>query len=191
MNITPAQLAHILRNHKGCQFSSIDYETEPRELYARAGGSRKGDAARCPAVRVRTVGAGIMLGADYSNRVNNQREREGVEADFVPQMPNGYTHISGLYAVTSTGTPAMLYSLPKAGTEQSVKGTRTYHDENGDIVTSAELAPFRKPPRTEGYSQGVEDQIQWRCIKIANILALRYNGVEYEIDAEDEDTVTA
>jgi hypothetical protein len=194
LTITAVELATMLRNHKGCQFASLDYETEPRELYKKANGSRKADAPKCPAVSVRTVGKGIMLGADYSNRVNNQRKREEVAEDFTPQMPNGYTHVQGLYAITSTGAPAMLYSLPKAGTEQDQKGTKTFHDENGDVVTEDKLKGFRKPARQSyGKSQGIEDQIQWRCIKLENILAIRAYGNEYEIDhaIEQPATVTA
>lgn len=41
--------------------------------------------------RVRKVCKGINLqfGVSYENKVNNEREREGLERDFIPQSPRG------------------------------------------------------------------------------------------------------
>jgi hypothetical protein len=191
MEISTTQFAELLRNHKGCTFASVDYQTEARELYKRENGCRKHSTPMCPATQVRKVGMGIMLGADYGNRVANQRKREGVEGEFTPQAPNGYDLVGGLLATTKTGAQAMLYSLPKAGTKQSVKGVKTFLDANGDVVEDSELVKFRKPPKPQSSRQGTEDMIQWRCIKISNIIAIRFDGIEYEITADAQETADA
>ena len=87
MEISIAQFAELLRNRKGCTFASVDYQTEARELYKRENGCRKHSTPKCPATQVRKVGVGIMLGADYGNRVTNQREREGVKVSSPPKPP--------------------------------------------------------------------------------------------------------
>ena len=184
-----SELADLLRNHRGCKFASVTYENEPSELYAREHGSRKHAAPRCPAVKKRVAGKNIMLGADYGNRVNNQREREDEQADFTPQAPKGYRHIAGLLAETSTGALAMLYSLPRAGRRN--QGTTTYFDKDGDVVAEDRLVNYRKPSRPNGNSQGVQDEIQWRCLKLSNVVAFNYMGKDYEIEDDDEAIVTA
>jgi hypothetical protein len=186
MEITVSQFAELLRNRKGCSFASVDYQTECRELYARENGCRKHSTPKCPATHVRKVGKGIMLGADYGNRVSNQRVREGVVGEFKPETPRGYDHVGGLLAITKKGHQGMLYSLPKAGTDQAVNGVKSFINVDGDIVADSELVKFRKPAKVYESRQGTDDLIHWRCIKIENIIAIRFDGVEYEITADAE-----
>jgi hypothetical protein len=166
--ITKAQFIEILMNwNNSCKPANIQYITEPKNL------TKEGKQKFPELVHIAAVGA--MIGYNYENSVNNQREREGIETDFQrkPLWNGKGKHINSVLAThIETGEMYLVYKY-----QQSF---RSIYVNNYNPVLFAELKPFFKV--SENKSQGTETTIHHRLIKISNIRKVKMNKLEYILD---------
>jgi hypothetical protein len=170
VKITTAQLVQMLLNwNHGAQPSAAQYVTTPK-LNAE-GKARFGEVTRIANI-------GIMLGYNYTNSVNNQRERENELRDFMAQplwkgkgkrlSPCLSTHIE-------KGTYYMSYKA-----QQTFK---SFHFDTAlNFIPVALLKPFF--PKSNNKSQGVMKEVYHREINVENIRRLKFKKTTYEIIPE-------
>jgi phage anti-repressor protein len=168
IKITKAQFIEMLKNwNLGCKPANIQYITEPKNL------TKEGKQKFPELLHIAAVGA--MIGYNYENSVNNQREREGIESDFQSKpLWNGKgKHINAVLAThTETNEFYLVYKY-----QQSF---RSIFVNNYTPVPFAELKPFFKV--SENKNQGTETIIHHRLIKISNIRKVKMNKQEFVID---------
>lgn len=152
----------------GAKLVGLTIKTEPKLLK-----KNRETGEPCPFHNVTRISERVvMLGCNYGNCVNNQRDREGLETDFVPQqLWNGKgQHVEGhpfLIQHVDTGKKYIAVKNQKNGSE-------CYHAD-GKIVDIKTLSNFM-PKSGEGNTQGVESPVNWRVISLDNIIGVRYAG---------------
>jgi hypothetical protein len=110
-----------------------------------------------------------MVGINYENAMNNFRERNGLERDFVAQKPFGMHHIEGeegAYILQGDRNCDQYYiALDRIGNQ-----TAKYFI-NGEEVSGERLkeifAKFGKPQKEE------KEPITWRHYKVEGILKIK------------------
>ena len=169
--ITRKQLIEMLLNWSiGSTPASCQYETTPKL-------NKDGKAKFGTVIKLANVG--IMLGYNYQNSVNNQRERENEMSDFMAQSlwkgkgkrlsPTLSTHIEN-------NTFYMSYKA-----QQTFK---SFHfDSVLNFIPLAMLRPFFPVNNTAKY-QGLNKAVYHREIKIENIRKLKFRKTTYEIIPE-------
>ena len=170
IKITTAQLIQMLKdwNH-GAQPAAVQYITSPK--LNKEGKARFGDVTRIANI-------GIMLGYNYTNSVNNQRERENEIRDFMAQplwKGKGKRLSSALATHVEKGTYYMSYKAQQTFKSLHVDSVLNY-------IPVALLKPFF--PEKKNYSQGTEKAIYHREISINNIRRLKFKKTSYEIIPE-------
>ena len=170
IKITTAQLVQMLKdwNH-GAQPAAIQYITSPK--LNKEGKARFGDVTKIANV-------GIMLGYNYANSVNNQRERENELKDFMsqPLWKGKGKRLS----------PALATHVEKGTYYMSYKAQQTFKSLHVDSVLNYIPVALLKPffPEKKNYSQGTEKAIYHREISINNIRRLKFKKTSYEIIPE-------
>ena len=168
--ITKAQLITMLLNwNHGAQPAACQYVTTPK--LNKEGKVRFGDVTRIANV-------GIMLGYNYTNSVNNQRERENEMRDFMAQQ---------LWRGKGKRlSPALATHVEKETFYMSYKAQQTFKSFHFDtalnLIPLALLKPFF-PPKTN-HSQGTEKAVYHREISIDNIRRLKFKKTTYELIPE-------
>jgi len=117
-----------------------------------------------------------IIGHDYTNSVNNQREREGLERDFVSQN-RGFLRVSD--AVQEKNGKFYLYMMPRSK-DKSVM----YVDiSNGkeEIISKEKLDPFLPPEKISMPSQGTETIIPHISPLLNNIKMISINNKRYDV----------
>lgn len=119
-----------------------------------------------------------QIGVNYSNCVNNQREREGVNPDFSPQ--------EHAYADSVSDTPLMknrkdgtLYVAFKR--EEAKHTNKSVYLADGKPVGYSEVANYLPVPRSDSGSQGTDKAVVWMTPKVASIIELRMGGEVYKV----------
>ncbi len=156
---------------KGGKFVGLTIKTEPKLLK-----KDRETGVPCPYNNVQRISERVVvLGCNYSNCVNNQREREGLEADFNPQqLWNGKgRHVEGhpfLVEHVDTGKKYLAVMNLKNGVESWFA--------NGKTIDFKALTNFLPKPKEEGApnSQGLEKIVNWRTIALENVIGVRYAG---------------
>ena len=126
----------------------------------------------------RIANIGIMLGYNYTNSVNNQRERENEMRDFMAQQ---------LWRGKGKRlSPALSTHIEKETFYMSYKAQQTFKSFHFDsalnFIPLALLKPFF-PPKTN-HSQGTEKAVYHREISIDNIRRLKFKKTTYELIPE-------
>ena len=116
-----------------------------------------------------------MIGYDYENSVNNQRNREqGDEAKkFEAQGRSWGVRLNRVFVVNKGG----LYVTIKI--ERTLSKPR-FFDGKGNEVSKEEIAAFLPSPRKD-QTQGVEKEIIHREYKLLSIQEIRMGGKVYRI----------
>jgi hypothetical protein len=167
VKITKAQLVEMLKNWNfGAQPAAVQYVTTPK--LTKEGKQKFGDVTRIANI-------GIMLGYNYTNSVNNQRERENELRDFMAQplwKGKGKRLSPALATHEEKGTFYMSYKA-----QQTFK---SFHmDAVLNLIPLKDIKPFF--PESKNYSQGTEKAIYHREISIDNIRRLKFRKTTYEI----------
>jgi hypothetical protein len=170
VRISKAQLVQMLKewNH-GAQPAAVQYVTTPR--LTKEGKMKFGDVTRIANI-------GIMLGYNYTNSVNNQREREDEMRDFMSQP---------LWKGKGKRISAALSTHVEKGTfYMSYKAQQTFKSFHFDSALNFIPVSILKPyfPVSSNASQGTETAIYHREISIANIRRLKFKKTTYEIIPE-------
>ncbi len=168
VKITTAQLIEMLMNwNLGSQPATVQYATTPK--INKDGKSVFGDLLKLGAVN-------CMIGYNYAKSVNNQRTREGKEADFEvePLWKGKGIHLnSRIVKHIDTGVLYLSYKH-----ERTLKSL--HFDAVLNFIPSAMLKPyFYKSSKPQ--KQGVEEVVKPRTLKIENIRRLKFKKVTYEI----------
>lgn len=119
-----------------------------------------------------------MIGANYSNAVNNQREREGIEDEFNPLLLwNGKgRYVEGSKRIvehTEKGTKYLAF-YPKSVDNCPIVADDKYYAD-GIEVSKDEIEEFLKDSGTSE-RQGTEKKIFWRTIGLDSIRAIKFSG---------------
>lgn len=168
VKITKVQLISMLMNWSfGAQPASVQYITTPK--LNKEGKNRFGDVTKIANV-------GIMLGYNYQNSVNNQRERENEIKDFMAQQ---------LWKGKGKRlSPCLAMHKEKETFYMSYKSQQTFKAFHFDTVLNfipvALLKPYF-PVNNSAKYQGVEKAVYHREISIDNIKKLKFRKTTYEI----------
>ena len=108
-----------------------------------------------------------MVGINYENAVNNFRERNGLERDFVAQKPFGKHHIEGeegAYILQADKNPEQYYlAVDRIG------GQKARYFINGEEVAGEKLREifekFGKPKKAD-------EPVTWRTYKVEGVLKI-------------------
>jgi len=171
VKITRSQLISMLLNwNYGAQPASVQYVTSPK--LTKEGKIKFGDVTKIANV-------GIMLGYNYQNSVNNQRERENELADFMAQP---------LWKGKGKRLSTCLAKHEEKGTfYMSYKSQQTFKSFHFDAVLNfiplSMLKPFF-PQSDPAKYQGLEQAVYHREILIDNIRKLKFKKTTYEIIPE-------
>lgn len=123
-----------------------------------------------------------MIGTDYEQNVNAQREREGLEADFVKQEVSKVKEwLSKSIGITNKDLKVIKYRPLASRPSYWVVETK-----EGDLkeVTKDEIAPFLSE-RPAVSSQGVENVIHYRLYGLDKLISVSFQGKEYLITDAD------
>jgi hypothetical protein len=117
-----------------------------------------------------------MVVVNYKKRVNGNREKEGTETNFVPQVPKGFVRITEcLDTDEKTGTKTYL----KVERFMEIKPKTTYYF-NGNEIEKSEFEPFlisySKPK-----SQGVDRIVYFQRFDFNSIMRFTFNKVKYKV----------
>jgi hypothetical protein len=168
--ITTAQLVQMLLNwNHGAQPSAVQYVTSPKL-------NKEGKAKFGEVTRIANIG--IMLGYNYTNSVNNQRERENELKDFMAQpLWNGKG---------KRLSPALSTHVEKGTYYMSYKAQQTFKSFHFDTALNFIPVALLKPffPQSNNKSQGTETAVYHREISINNIRRLKFKKTTYEIIPE-------
>jgi len=184
LRMTPDQLLAFLLNWNfGAQPASIQYVTTP-DLIAE-GREKFGKVTKVGAVQG-------MIGYSYENSVNKQKVREGQEADFVTQpLWGGYGEVLNSAVakrkVTKTVQKDKVKSKVETGEvifylrykyENTLRGL--HYDRVLNFIPKSVLKQYLKPYYAPK-SQGVENEVHARTLKLENIRRLRFKGMEIQV----------
>lgn len=125
------------------------------------------------AVVTKLVNYKFLLNAIYQNAVNNQRIREGEQADFQAQSnwhEKVYDSVNGAI-VQNKKAPENKYL---SGIVQSAENLKYFVD--GIEATAEQIEIIKQfKPKTSAPNQGLENEIIFRTIKIKGIKEVRAN----------------
>jgi len=170
IKITKAQLVSMLQNwNYGAQPAAVQYSTTPK--LNKEGKARFGDVTRIANI-------GIMLGYNYTNSVNNQRERENEMRDFMAQQ---------LWRGKGKRlSPCLSTHVEKGTFYMSYKAQQTFKSFHFDSVLNLIPIALLKPyfPVNNYASQGTDKPVYHREISIDNIRRLKFKKTTYELIPE-------
>jgi hypothetical protein len=164
MNINKEDLIKLLKEVRGNTFISVECETEPKLLGGRS----------CPYKGIRKISkvAGA-IGFNYTNSVNNQREREDLDKDFEAEPRAWGTRLKGTPLVEHKG---------KTYIEVKVQSTESpLYVLNGKFIPNEDIKPYI--PETKS-RQGVDKEIIVRDYDISNIRSIKIKGQQFVVSAE-------
>ncbi len=172
-HITKTQLVNILTEVDGKQamFISIVAEVDAR-LKKRGNKHAKDNITKVNKY------SGI-INYNYQNSVNNQREREGVDNNFVSKATYA-SKINDKYngCLAQHDVTGQVYLVFKE--QNSQKPIYKINGSEVDDQTETYLKQFRPEP-SKSVSQGVDKSIEHRNVKIENIKSIIMNNTEYII----------
>lgn len=163
VQMTPDELVEHVKNLKGTTAISFDAVTDARL-------KKTGNPIPLPCAKWSKVNG--MIGYNYENSVNNQREREGSERDFDAAPRQWGTRIHPC-VVEHKGNFYLTVKI-----ERVLEQPR-YFDANGKEREIMEVKPFL--PSKGATRQGVEKEVIHREYGIENIRNLRMGGKRIEI----------
>lgn len=170
--VTKAELIEILKNWRGARAVSVQY-------FSDSSLTASGKKAFPELKKIANIGC--LIGYNYPNAVNNQREREEKEKDFLSKpLWNGKGKRISL---------ALSTHIEKGTYYLTVKHQQTFRSIFFDfgkleVKSKSELQDFLKkftPPTNQGVNEGSE--IHHREISVDNIRKIKgiEAGVTYEI----------
>ena len=123
------------------------------------------------------------FGANYGNMVQKQRDREGIEGEFVAEKPSGMTVVNR-YICQGDNNPSQFYlRIPiPAPTKKFAFGESVYVDAEGKKLSFEEVKDLKENfLRLESSSdkQGTDETVGFLCVKIENVLAIAFGGKVY------------
>lgn len=158
----------------GSKIVKLVLETEPKLL-------KKGRESKipCPVERlIKRSELSAMLGSNYGNAVNKQREREDKEPDFEPRLlwKGEGEHVEGSpFLVKRKGNDQKFYLAFRL--LKTLK--ETYFLPDGSEVSPDWFKEFLPAWKGESEAQGVEKEVVWRTVLLENVKSVIYDGKEW------------
>ena len=121
-----------------------------------------------------------LLGADYENRVNAQRKREGVEESFEASKASGRTRINALLSHKDDSAEQLYLSVY---IDKATFKTTAYVDENDNVYVYESVKDYLPLPKTGNDKQGIENEIKIIAPKLESIKAIITFGNQYDMTA--------
>lgn len=123
----------------------------------------------------------VVLGADYSNAVNNQLAREEKVGDFTPEnLWKGRGRKISKFLVEHTDTGEQyLAVLPKTDSENCNVTKSVYIDNETGAEIEANLLKDFLPEYKESENQGTDKVVHWQVLKLSNVIGLKSGELEY------------
>lgn len=161
-------LVDDLKDIRGAKFASLVLATEPK--LKKTGNPYRGVTAISQ--------VNVQLNYDYENAVNNQRTREGNNADF----ESGSTWYVPLLREDGTYTPFGQHKdngdlYVRARLLQNI-GETEYYDEEGNQIPIESLQPFM-PVKKPSDRHGTEKEIHARTYKLSSVQAVTVDHTLY------------
>ena len=185
--ISEKELANRLENFTGASFVSIVTETEPKmNVKSRLTKEPNPYIGRVKRVAVR----GGMIGADYSNAVQNRRVAEDHPGAMDGQefraeaLWNGKgEHVNGSKCLARhKGTGALyLVFYPRQDSEGDVVVKESEWLCDGQPIEVSALASYLPPVREGSPRQETERPVAWRTIALENITSITIGGETFTI----------
>ena len=116
----------------------------------------------------------VMLNFIYANSVNNQREKEGNEQEFIPHARKWGERIQGTTLVQHKGSIYVEYKAN--GKPQSIE-----YFVDGTKVSKELISLYLTKSNSNTEHQGIEKEVILRDVNINNIKAIKINKEEYII----------
>lgn len=158
------QLCDILAERNGAQICTIETYTK-----ADCVGDLKGRVTKLSRVNG-------MVNWNYANAVNKQREREGLDADFVPNARKWGSRVKKTPFIEHTNKQGEYKRYLEMKVERSL-GTDYFVD--GLPARSEDVTPSLK---SRGESrQGVDKEVIVRDYALENILTITCGGTKYDL----------
>lgn len=148
--------------------SSISYITTPK--LTQIGKEKFGEVTK-------VANIGCLIGYDYENSVNLQREREGEIKNFLSEplwKGAGKRITAALSTHMSKGTFYLTYKK-----QQTYKSF--YLDQNLNIIPNAIIKQFF-PPISQTSKQGTEQRIYHREILLENVRKVKFRKTTYVLE---------
>ena len=164
---TAAEAIDVARKVKG-QFVTLTMRTKQTKRMKAANRPPKGqDVWKVASMQARP-------GVEYSNCVENQRVREGVEEveAFEAQETWGES-IEGTSLIRHNGNIYL-------GCKHERNIEHHYEDDNGNIIPNDEVEPYLYKRNKSG-TQSVEKEVRWIRPMISSIIGIAYGGITYVI----------
>lgn len=175
-NITPTELVELLRNIETPQFVSMITMTEVKMNKCKD--FRGGDKTPNPyygQVKNLSRKYKIVTGFDYENSVNNRREKEGKDGDFVSK-DNWFEVISkGL--VTDKKTLSKYYFRYQRQVDSTIE--QEYIFEGNPI--EKQLFESYMTQKSNYENQGLDNPLRFEVVSVENIKEITMNGTKYLI----------
>ena len=176
--ITLSELAKILASIKGNPIASIEMITEQ---HAKVSKKIANERNLNPKEFFKFTKMPVQLGSTYSTRVNNQRDKEGKDTDFVAQLGN-VVKVSGALGIgAQEWNSHVQYAVVTPNRNQKSESFYLYQDNKADFGFIQQVFNPSALKKYKSNTQGVEDDILHLTVKVTSITALVVGGVRYEI----------
>lgn len=123
---------------------------------------------------VKCLSSNFYIGSEYEKRVNNNREKEGVETDFVSSPLSGKEHISKC-VLTDTKTQTKFYVMCEWFKRSYPKVEYKY---NGNSIDKQMFESYLVK-RKESEKQQIENKVNVVTYLIESIKEIRMNRTRY------------
>lgn len=178
LRITTTELRDLLLNVKGNPIASIEMVTDQSKKVSKTVAKQQG---LNPNDFFKFTKMAVQLGSTYSKRVNNQRTKEGKEADFEAQLGNVERIAGALGRGAQDWNKHINYAIVTPNRQKANESFYIYQNNKADFKF---IQSVFNPSALKSYksnTQNVDNDILHLTIKLTSITALVTNGVRYEI----------
>jgi len=178
VRITVSELAQLLASVKGNPIASIEMVTDQSKKVSKRVAKDRGID---PKDFFKYTKLPVQLGSTYSTRVNNQRDKEGKDTDFVAQLGN-VVKVSGALGIGAQEWNSHIqYAVVTPNRNQKSESFYLYQNNKADFKFIEQVFNPSALKKYKSNTQGVEDDILHLTIKLTSITAIVVNKNRFEI----------
>ena len=178
VRITVSELAQLLASIKGNPIASVEMLTDQSKKVSKKVAK---DLGLDPKDFFKFAKMPVQLGSTYSTRVNNQRDKEGKDTDFVAQLGN-VVKVSGALGIGAQEWNAHIqYAVVTPNRNQKSDSFYIYQNNKADFGFIQQVFNPSALKKYKSNTQGVEDDILHLTIKLTSVTALVVNKNRFEI----------
>ena len=178
VRITVSELAQLLASVKGNPIASVEMVTSQKSKVSKRVATARGLDAND---FFKFTKLPVQLGSTYSTRVNNQREKEGKDSDFVAQLGNVVKVAGALGMGAQEWNSHIQYAVVTPNRNQKSESFYLYQNNKADFGFIQQVFNPSALKKYKSNTQDVENDILHLTVKVTSITALVVGGVRYEI----------